>query len=125
MKKKILAHIIVSFLVSIPVIVLSEDITIVKCSGPDDCDLSDLVSLGSGFQKFLFGIAASLAAVAFAIIGVRGLMHPDSVDVKKEVMNTVKNISIGLGIFLLAFSVVKIIIKELVSPSINALRFLQ
>jgi len=125
MKNKILANIIVLFIISIPIVALSEDVTIVNCSGPDDCDLSSLLNMGGDFQTLLKDFVVSLAAVGFAIIGVKGLTHPDSVDVKKEITDTLKNILIGLGIFLLAFSAIKIIINELVNPEIDALRFLQ
>lgn len=125
MKNKILANIIVSFFVSIPVIVFSEDITIVNCTGPDDCDLSKLVSMGNNFQGWLIGIVAVLAAIAFSWTGIRALLYPGSVDVKKETINNIKRIGIGLAIFLLAFTVVEIIVKELVNEDTNALRFLK
>lgn len=125
MKNKILTNIIVSLFVFIPMIVLSENIEIVNCDGPSDCNLAKLTDMGGDFQTLLLSIAASLAAVGFAITGVRGLMYPDNVDIKKETMNTIKHISIGLCIFLLAFTVIKTIVKELVSSDINALRFLE
>ncbi len=125
MKNKILANIIVSFLISIPVMVFSEDIKIVSCDGPDDCDLSKLIEMGNGFQGWLIGIVAVLAALAFSWTGIRALVFPDKVNVKEETKKNIQHIAIGLAIFLLAFTVVEIIIKELVNKDTNALRFLE
>lgn len=125
MKNRILANIIVLFFVSIPVIVFSENIKIVNCTGPDDCNLSKLIEMGGGFQDWLLSIVAILAAVAFSITGIKALVNPGNVDVKKETQKNVQRIAIGLAIFLLAYKVVEIIIKELVNSETNALRFLK
>lgn len=125
MKNKILANIIVSFIVFIPIIVLSEDIKIVNCTGPDDCNLSKLIDMGNGFQKWLLSIVAILAAVGFSITGIRALVYPGRVDVKEETKKNVQRIAIGLAIFLLAYKAIEIIVKELVNEETNALRFLK
>jgi hypothetical protein len=125
MINRILANIIALFFISIPVIVFSEEITIVPCGGPDDCNLSKLVDLGNDFQSWLIGIVATLAAIGFAYVGARALMFPGSVDVKKETISNIKRIGIGLAIFLLAFTVIEAIVKELVNEDTNALRFLK
>lgn len=118
--KKLLAFGIPS-LIFLPLIASAQGL--VPCSGTD-CNFDSIIQLVNNAINYFLTIAASVAAVTFAIAGGKMLLNPNNPGERTKAKSMFKNTIIGLIIVLCAWLAVYTVIKWIAPNADYALRFL-
>ncbi|MBU6370854.1 MAG: hypothetical protein KGH93_02505 [Patescibacteria group bacterium] len=96
---------------------------IVPCSGAD-CNFGSLVGLINNVINWFLAIAASVAAITFAIAGAKMLFNPANDAKKTEAKAMMWKTIVGLLVILCAWVVLHAVIGAITNPNTGALRFL-
>lgn len=118
--RKILLNLFVCILMFLPGISQS---AIINSGGPESFNFYSLKGLLGIIFNWFFSVAASIAAIGFAVAGVRMLINPTNSAERAAAKETFKKTIIGLLIALTSLLIVNTVVKEIVVTP-EATRFL-
>lgn len=97
--------------------------SIITCNEPDKCNLDEIFNIFDGLITWFTGIFSSVAAIGFAVAGIRMLIYPSNTSERESAKRMLIYVSVGYLIFMTGVLIIKTIVSELVTSSINPLRF--
>lgn len=92
---------------------------LVPCSGPD-CNACHLVQLGQNVLNFLITLAASVAAIMFAVAGVIYVSAQGDTGKISQAHSIFTNVLIGLVITLSAWLIIDTVMKTLLDEGFSS-----
>ncbi|MFA5934623.1 MAG: pilin [Candidatus Paceibacterota bacterium] len=118
--RKILLNLFLGFIILLPVLSHS---ALINSGDPETYNLDSIKGIIKEGVKWFFGIAASIAAIGFAVAGIKILINPGSSSEREAAKEVFKKTAIGLLIAVVGPAIVVAIIREFVSDGTNPLRF--
>lgn len=120
--KKVYGAVLAGAILTLPIAVFAQ--IGIPCDGAD-CGFNDLITLANNLIKFLvFTVAVPLTALAFMVLGVQILLHPNEADARSRTKEIAGNIAMGFGIILAAFLLVKMVLFAFLNTSAGFTTFL-
>ena len=95
---------------------------LIQCggSGQPCCDFNEAAILVNRILNWFLDIAATVAAITFAIAGANILLHPDDPAKITEGWDMFKKTAIGLFIVLIAWLAIHTAVGAIINPAINS-----